>query len=78
MTALLGGGDLSSLKNAEVAAGQPPQETRRPQIEGPRLHTFGSFEGAFGFPQIGQGGRDQELDQSRIRTHLSALPLDTW
>jgi len=57
MTALLGGGDLSSLKNAEVAAGQPPQETRRPQIEGPRLHTFGSFEGAFGAKIVDENSR---------------------
>ena len=50
MTALLGGGDLSALApRARDAYGQPPprEETRRPQIEGPPLHSFGSFEGAF-------------------------------
>jgi general secretion pathway protein K len=50
MTALLGGGDLSALgRPAPDPYGQPPSrdETRRPQIEGPPLHSFGSFEGAF-------------------------------
>jgi general secretion pathway protein K len=58
MTALLGGGDLSALKNAEASAGQPaPPETRRPQIEGPRLHTFGSFEGAFNAKIVDENSR---------------------
>ncbi len=50
MTALLGGGDLSALAPpARDAYGLPPprEETRRPQIGGPPLHSFGSFEGAF-------------------------------
>ena len=49
MTGLLGGGDLSALVPPSDAYGQPLQrdETRRPQIQGPPLHSFGSFEGAF-------------------------------
>jgi len=50
MSALLGGGDLSALGSpAPDPYGQPAprDETRRPQIEGPPLHSFGSFEGAF-------------------------------
>ena len=50
MTSLLGGGDLSALAPARDAYGQPAQqreETRRPQIQGPPLHSFGGFEGAF-------------------------------
>jgi len=49
MTGLLGGGDLSALVPPSDAYGQSLQrdETRRPQIQGPPLHSFGSFEGAF-------------------------------
>ena len=49
MTALLGGGDVSAFGPAPDLYGQPPprEETRRPQIEGPPLHSFGSFEGSF-------------------------------
>ena len=50
MPALLGGGDLSALgAPAPDLYGQPPpqDETRRPQIAGPPLHSFGGFEGAF-------------------------------
>jgi general secretion pathway protein K len=50
MSALLGGGDFGALAQpARDAYGQPApgEETRRPQIQGPPLHSFGSFEGAF-------------------------------
>jgi general secretion pathway protein K len=57
MTALLGGGDLTALKNAEAAAAQPSPETRRPQIEGPQLHAFGSFEGRFNAAIVDENSR---------------------
>jgi len=48
MSALLGGGDLSTIgATARQAAETTPYETRRPQMEGPPLHAFGSFQGAF-------------------------------
>jgi general secretion pathway protein K len=50
MPALLGGGDLSALgAPAADLYGQPAplEETRRPKIAGPPLHSFGGFEGAF-------------------------------
>jgi general secretion pathway protein K len=60
MTALLGGGDLTALGGAgrEAAYAQaPPVETQRPQIQGPPLHTFGSFEGAFSAKIIDENSR---------------------
>jgi general secretion pathway protein K len=57
MTALLGGGDLTALKIGDTAAGQPPNETRRPQIQGPGLHTFGSFEGRFNATIVDENSR---------------------
>ena len=50
MSALLGGGDVSTLGAAtRDAYGQTPAppETQRPQIAGPPRHSFGSFDGVF-------------------------------
>ncbi|MFL5311793.1 MAG: general secretion pathway protein GspK [Myxococcales bacterium] len=76
MPALLGGGDLSALgAPAPDLYGQPRplDETRRPQIAGPPLHSFGGFEGAF---------RAKIVDEnSRINVRgldgLGATPLAT-
>ena len=60
MSALLGGGDLSALAPADGDRyGQPAprDETRRPQIDGPPLHSFGSFEGAFNAKIIDENSR---------------------
>jgi general secretion pathway protein K len=60
MSALLGGGDLSALgPPAPDPYGHPPprDETRRPQIEGPPLHSFGGFEGAFNAKIIDENSR---------------------
>jgi general secretion pathway protein K len=58
MTGLLGGGDLSALAPPRDAyARPPPDETRRPQIQGPPLHSFGSFEGAFGAKIVDENSR---------------------
>jgi general secretion pathway protein K len=76
MPALLGGGDVSALgARAPDLYGQPPplDETRRPQMAGPPLHSFGGFEGAF---------RAKIVDEnSRINVRgldgLGATPLAT-
>ena len=60
MSALLGGGDLSALAPpGGDGYGQPAprDETRRPQIEAPPLHSFGSFEGAFDAKIIDENSR---------------------
>ena len=60
MSALLGGGDLSGLGAPAPdprAQPVPPEETRRPQIEGPPLHSFGGFEGAFNAKIVDENSR---------------------
>ena len=59
MSALLGGGDLSSAIAGTARAGTaaPGDETRRPQIQGPPLHTFGSFQGAFSAQIVDENSR---------------------
>jgi general secretion pathway protein K len=59
MSALLGGGDLPSAIAGTVGAGTAAAgyETRRPQIQGPPLHTFGSFQGAFSAQIVDENSR---------------------
>jgi general secretion pathway protein K len=54
MTALLGGGDVSSL-SATPKTYAP--ETARPQIQGPPMHAFGSFQGAFSAQIVDENSR---------------------
>jgi len=56
MSALLGGGDLSAV-GAPERPGAGSTEARRPQIEGPPLHAFGSFQGAFSAQIVDENSR---------------------
>ena len=60
MTALLGGGDLSGITAPGPDGYQQPaprEETRRPQIEGAPLHSFGNFDGAFNARIVDENSR---------------------
>ena len=76
MPALLGGGDLSALGATPADLyGQPAplEETRRPQIQGPPLHSFGGFEGAFKAKIVDENSRINV----RGLDGLGATPLAT-
>jgi len=76
MPALLGGGDLSALgAPAPDLYGQPPpqEETRRPQIAAPAVHSFGGFEGAFKAKIVDENSRIN----ARGLDGLGATPLAT-
>jgi general secretion pathway protein K len=57
MSALLGGGDLSAAIATPGRSEAGPYEARRPQIEGPPLHAFGSFQGAFSAQIVDENSR---------------------
>jgi len=57
MSALLGNGDRSALGMAGGAPPPPREETRRPQLEGAPLHSFGSFEGSFHAAVVDENSR---------------------
>jgi general secretion pathway protein K len=76
MTALLGGGDLSGITAPGPDGYQQPaprEETRRPQIEGAPLHSFGNFDGAFNARIVDENSRINV----RGLDGLGATPLAT-